>query len=98
MLLAHPASAAYGLNLQQGGHHIIWYTLNWSLELYQQANARLHRQGQGRPVIIHRLLVKGGRDEDVAAALADKKDTQESLMRSLRARIEKIKGSGNDRR
>lgn len=94
VLLAHPASAAYGLNLQQGGHHIIWYTLNWSLELYQQANARLHRQGQGKPVIIHRLLVKGGRDEDVAAALADKKDTQESLMRSLRARIEKIKGSG----
>lgn len=60
VLLAHPASCAYGLNLQEGGRHVIWYTLTWSLELYQQANARLHRQGQEKPVIVHRLLVHLG--------------------------------------
>ena len=60
VLIAHPASCAYGLNLQEGGHHVIWYTLTWSLELYQQANARLHRQGQEKPVIVHRLLVHLG--------------------------------------
>lgn len=91
ILLAHPASCAYGLNLQQGGHHVIWYGLTWSLELYQQANARLHRQGQEHPVIIHRLLVQGGMDEDVAAALEGKRDTQDALMEALKARIERAK-------
>ena len=86
MLLAHPASCAYGLNLQQGGRHVIWYTLTWSLELYSQANARLHRQGQERPVIVHRLLVKGGMDEDVAKALEGKTDTQAALIEALKAR------------
>ncbi|MDE7389867.1 MAG: hypothetical protein K2M82_02875 [Lachnospiraceae bacterium] len=57
ILLAHPASAAYGLNLQAGGSHIVWFGLNWSLELYQQANARLYRQGQRNRVIIHHLVV-----------------------------------------
>jgi len=86
ILLAHPASCAYGLNLQQGGRHVIWYTLTWSLELYQQANARLYRQGQERPVIVHRLLVKGGVDEDVAKALESKSGTQEALIEALKAR------------
>ena len=92
VLLAHPASCAYGLNLQQGGHHVIWYTLPWSLELYQQANARLHRQGQTEPVIVHRLLVSGGMDEDVAAALEGKRDVQDALMEALKARIQLAKG------
>ncbi|WP_312647547.1 DEAD/DEAH box helicase [Aminipila sp.] len=91
ILLAHPASAAYGLNLQEGGNHVIWFGLNWSLELYQQANARLHRQGQKEKVIIHHLVVEGGRDEDVIEALEDKSATQESLMQSLKARIDKYK-------
>jgi SNF2 family DNA or RNA helicase len=91
VLLAHPASCAYGLNLQQGGNHIIWFGLNWSLELYQQANARLHRQGQMEKVIVHHLVVSGGRDEDVMAALEDKNATQEYLLQSLKARIEKYK-------
>lgn len=92
LLLAHPASAAYGLNLQQGGNHVIWFGLNWSLELYQQANKRLHRQGQTEKVIIHHLVVQNGRDEDVMAALSDKEATQESLMESLKARIREAKG------
>lgn len=91
ILLAHPASAAYGLNLQQGGNHVIWFGLNWSLELYQQANKRLHRQGQTEKVIIHHLTVSGGVDEDVVAALANKTSTQDQLMLALKARIEKIR-------
>lgn len=91
LLLAHPASCAYGLNLQQGGHHIIWFGLNWSLELYQQANKRLHRQGQTDRVIVHNLIVQGSVDEDVLDALQGKKDTQESLLRALRVRIGKAK-------
>lgn len=94
LLLAHPASCAYGLNLQQGGHHIIWFGLNWSLELYQQANKRLHRQGQQEPVIVHLLAVRGGRDEDVVDALERKGGTQNDLLVSLKARIEKIKQKG----
>ena len=93
ILLAHPASCAYGLNLQQGGHHIVWFGLNWSLELVLQANARLHRQGQQEPVIVHRLIVQGGVEEDVVAALGDKDEVQQSLLRSLKARIEKVKGA-----
>lgn len=94
VLLAHPASCAYGLNLQQGGHHEIWFGYpNWALELYQQANARLYRQGQQYPVISHLLVVQGGMDEDVVAALHNKGDTQESLMQALKARIEKARGT-----
>ena len=92
VLLAHPASCAYGLNLQDGGRHVIWYTLTWSLELYQQANARLHRQGQRRPVIVHRLLVQGGVDQDVAKALEGKDETQAALVEALKARIERVVG------
>ena len=91
ILLAHPASCAYGLNLQEGGNHVIWFGLNWSLELYQQANKRLHRQGQAEKVILHHLVVEGGVDEDVLKALADKGATQDALMLALKARIEKYK-------
>lgn len=91
ILLTHPASAAYGLNLQDGGNHVIWFGLNWSLELYQQANKRLHRQGQKQKVILHHLVVQGGADEDVMDALDDKAATQDRLLEALKARIERIK-------
>lgn len=91
ILLAHPASAAYGLNLQQGGNHVIWFGLNWSLELFQQANKRLHRQGQTAAVIVHELAVTESRDMDVIAALEDKDATQNALIESLKVRIRKIK-------
>jgi len=91
ILLAHPASTAYGLNLQDGGNHIIWFGLNWSLELYQQANKRLHRQGQKERVFIHNLIVQGSMDEDVMNALQGKSTTQDSLLQALRVRIEKAK-------
>jgi SNF2 family DNA or RNA helicase len=91
ILLAHPASTAYGLNLQEGGNHIIWFGLNWSLELYLQANKRLHRQGQKERVFIHNLIVQGSMDEDVLDALQGKSTTQDSLLRALRVRIEKAK-------
>lgn len=91
ILLAHPASAAYGLNLQEGGNHAIWFGLNWSLELYQQANKRLHRQGQTERVIVHHLVVEGGIDEDVMLALEDKGNIQDRLMDALKARIQNLK-------
>ncbi len=91
MLLAHPASTAYGLNLQEGGNVVVWFGLNWSLELYQQANARLHRQGQKQPVYIHHLVVTGSVDEDVMAALEKKDDCQTALLESLKARVEKYR-------
>ena len=96
ILLAHPASAAYGLNLQDGGNHVIWFGLNWSLELYQQANKRLHRQGQKEKVIIHHLVCENTRDEDVMKALQSKGDVQEELLQSLKARIEKYTGGKNN--
>ena len=92
ILLTHPASSAYGLNLQEGGNHVIWFGLNWSLELYQQANKRLHRQGQKEKVIIHHLVVENTRDSDVMQALTVKGDVQEALLESLKVRIEKYKG------
>lgn len=96
ILLAHPASCGYGLNLQRGGHHAIWYTLpNWALEIFQQSNKRLHRQGQQYPVISHILLVQGGMDEDVMAALENKNDTQEALLQALKARIGRVQGKAS---
>jgi hypothetical protein len=85
MLLCHPASAGHGLNLQQGGHIAVWFGLNWSLELYQQANARLHRQGQEHSVIIHRIICEDTVDERVIKALDQKDATQRSLLDSLKA-------------
>nr|WP_288829770.1 DEAD/DEAH box helicase [uncultured Clostridium sp.] len=91
ILLTHPASSAYGLNLQQGGNHVIWFGLNWNYELYTQANKRLHRQGQKEKVIIHHLVCSGTRDEDVMQALERKDDVQNWVMESLKARIRRIK-------
>lgn len=91
ILLTHPASSAYGLNLQQGGNHVIWFGLNWNYELYTQANKRLHRQGQQEKVIIHHLVCSGTRDEDVMQALERKDDVQNWVMESLKARIRRIK-------
>lgn len=91
ILLAHPASAAYGLNLQKGGNHVIWFGLNWNLELFQQANKRLHRQGQAEKVIVHLLAVADGTDDDVVLALQSKANTQDHLINALKARIERVK-------
>lgn len=91
VLLTHPASSAYGLNLQQGGNHVIWFGLTWNYELYTQANKRLHRQGQEEKVIIHHLVSSGTRDEDVMLALEKKDDVQNWVMESLKARIRKIR-------
>lgn len=95
ILLAHPASVGYGLNLQNGGRTIVWYSMPWSLELYQQANARLYRQGQTRPVIINHLIAKGTVDEDVAQALEDKNTGQAALMAALKEKREEAENDGN---
>ena len=89
VLLAHPASVGYGLNLQAGGHVIVWYGLTWSLELYQQANARLYRQGQEHTVIVHHLVAEGTVDEQVMEALKRKDTSQEALLAALKERAEK---------
>lgn len=91
LLLCHPASVGHGLNIQAGGHIIVWFGLTWSLELYQQANARLDRQGQTKSVIVHHLVTKGTVDEDVMSALERKDCGQAALLESLKARIEDVK-------
>ena len=92
VLLAHPASCAYGLNLQAGGRHIIWFGLNWSFELNDQGKCRLWRQGsEFDKVFIHYLVVQGGVDEDVIAAIRDRAHTHEVVMSALKARIKKIR-------
>ena len=87
ILLAHPVSCCYGLNLQHGGHHIIWFGLTYSAEVYLQANKRLHRQGQTHPVIIHSLVVQGGQDEDAIATVMGRVTEQNHLLESLKAKI-----------
>jgi len=84
MLLCHPASAGHGLNLQEGGHIAVWFGLTWNLELYQQANARLHRQGQEHSVIIHHIICENSQDERVIRALQEKDVTQKSLLDALK--------------
>lgn len=91
ILLVHPASAGHGLNLQYGGNIIIWFGLTWSLELYQQANARLHRQGQKESVIVHHIITKNTVDEDVMRALGNKEINQNTLLEAVKARIKNIK-------
>lgn len=86
--LIHPASAGHGLNIQQGGHILVWFGLTWSLELYQQTNARLWRQGQTQVVTIHHIITKDTVDEDVMAALEQKDMTQEKLISAVKARLE----------
>lgn len=88
LMLAHPASAGHGLNLQAGGNIIVWFGLTWSLELYQQFNARLYRQGQKQGVIIHHLCMNQTHDEDVMLALRNKDKVQMSLMNSIKAKID----------
>ncbi|MBC8580167.1 SNF2-related protein [Zhenhengia yiwuensis] len=87
LLLAHPASVGHGLNLQAGGNIIIWYGLTWSLELYQQANARLYRQGQKNNVIIHHLVAEGTVDEHVMEVLQTKDKGQQGLLQAVKAMI-----------
>lgn len=94
VLLAHPASASYGLNLQAGGSHIIWFGLTWNYEQYAQANARLHRQGQKDKVIIHHLVSAGTRDADVMRALEHKDRAQQYVLDSLKARIREVRSNG----
>ena len=84
MLLAHPASAGHGLNLQSGGSMIVWFGLNCSLELYQQFNGRLHRQGQTKPVRIVHIVAEDTIDQRVLSVLSDKDATQSSLLKSLK--------------
>lgn len=88
LMLAHPASAGHGINLQAGGNIIVWYGLTWSLELYQQFNARLYRQGQKQRTIIHHIVNTGTHDEDVVRALKSKDKTQNNLMNSIKAKLE----------
>lgn len=88
VMLAHPASAGHGLNLQHGGSIIVWFSLTWSLELYQQANKRLHRSGQRETVVIHHLVARGTIDEAVMKALDEKKAGQDAVLDAVKARIE----------
>lgn len=83
VLLAHPASAGHGLNLQSGGHTVVWASPTWSLELYQQANARLARQGQTRPVMIHHVVVPSSVDTSILSTLEGKSSVQDALMVAL---------------
>ena len=92
VMLMHPASGGHGLNLQAGGHRIIWYGQTWSLELEQQFNARLDRQGQTEPVIINRLVCCNTIDQDVIAAQKAKARTQDALMNAVKARLKKYLG------
>ncbi len=91
VMLAHPASCGHGLNLQQGGHIIVWFGPTWSLELYQQANARLNRQGQDKPVMIYHLIATGTVDERVMVALENKSTTQAALIDCVKAEIGSVK-------
>lgn len=89
--IAHPASVGHGLNLQEGGHIIIWFGLTWSLELYQQANERLNRPGQTHVCRIYHLVLKGTHDERVLAALERKDTSQRALIDALRGTLEERK-------
>lgn len=87
LLLVHPASMGHGLNLQDGGHIIVWFGLSWSLEITQQANARLHRQGQKSTVQIHRIIAEHTADEDVIRSLEHKDTGQNELISAIRYRV-----------
>ena len=84
--LIHPASAGHGLNLQAGGNHLVWFNLIWSLDLYQQTNARLFRQGQKEgTVVIQHIVVKGTIDEKIMKALEKKENTQDAMIEAVKA-------------
>ena len=89
MACIHPASAGHGLNLQAGGSTLVWFGLTWSLELYQQTNARLWRQGQqADTVVIHHIVCEGTIDEQILSALERKDMTQTALMNAVKAQLE----------
>lgn len=92
LMIAHPASAGHGLNLQAGGHIIIWFGLSWSLEAYMQANARLHRQGQTHPVTIYHVITTGTVDSEVLKVLTGKAVRQDALIDAVKARIDMYAG------
>ena len=98
--LIHPASAGHGLNLQDGGSTIVWFSLTWSLELYQQLNARLYRQGQKSAVVIEHLVTVGTVDEDILSALERKDNMQDAMIEAVKARIggDKDDGGSDDER
>lgn len=98
--LIHPASAGHGLNLQDGGSTIVWFSLTWSLELYQQLNARLYRQGQKSAVVIEHLVTVGTVDEDILSALERKDNMQNAMIEAVKARIggDKDDGGSDDER
>ena len=92
ILLAHPASAGHGLNLQKGGNTMVWFSMTWSLELYQQAVARLYRQGQTeQSVIMHRIIVKGTEDIRARRRLETKDQGQNELIAAVKAKIEEAR-------
>ena len=95
MALLHPASAGHGLNLQYGGNIIVWFSITWNLELYQQANKRLHRPGQKNKVIIHHLIAKNTEDERVMRALTNKASGQNDMLEAVKAKILKYKKEGD---
>ena len=84
LLLCHPASLSHGVNLQAGSHIIVWYGLTWSLEQYLQLNARLHRQGQKRGVVVHHFVCEGTIDEKIMTALKSKFKGQRQLLEYLK--------------
>ena len=90
LMLAHPDSAGHGLNLQEGGHIMVWFGLTWSLEKYQQANARLYRQGQQQPVTIYHLIAEDTMDEQVMKILSGKEKRQDALIEAVKARVEAV--------
>jgi len=93
VLLAHPASTGHGLNLQFGGHIIIWYSLTWSLELYEQANARLHRSGQIYPTVVHHLVATDTIDEEIMKRLSQKATSQNDIKDAIIARRKRYEQS-----
>ena len=97
LALISPASAGHGLNIQRGGHILIWFSLIWSLEMYQQTNARLWRQGQKETVTIHHLVTKDTIDEDVLAVLKNKDKTQAALIAAVKAHIPTTEPNRNDK-
>ena len=94
--LIHPASAGHGLNLQDGGHIIVWFGLTWNLELYQQLNARLDRQGQQSVVTVYRIITEGSEDLRILAALDKKDQVQETLKESIKALVKQYKTKMED--
>lgn len=97
VLLAHPASTAYGLNMQGGGHYIVWFGTGWNLELYQQANARLHRQGQRHPVTVYQLIAADTVDERALKAISSKQSVQQALLENLKDLRKKYERTEEDK-